>query len=587
MNNINEAYQFFLTFPDGQVQVYPEIDELSWKWEYHDKQKFWTLEIDNELVFADNADRGGHNTFAALSALEQQEEACYQIDLTVNYRKSDTTWATAYSGYLPFRSGRYDYSNAIAEIKPVSNDNLRCFLNNWKVERNILDVTERKEIQTLVGEIETQTKTSLTQLPDPPSGVGWVIIEIVETKEYEDQPYAEDPNYTEYEVTFAREFTNVVQTGTEWTLISGTYYRKPAIGTSAVSYRTEIGGNSTTALIYKITTTIFEILDIRIDNGVPLKAALEYLTSFCSLSVISEFFGINSTGEEIYLPEYEMASDDFDNVVLYKASSIIRPDADINATILNVSLEHLIGDLIKKLDLYVFYDSTNSALRIEHESYRSRRRMLNLEQPQYSQDMKGKRVYEYLSADFPLIEYFKDAYEGGNQDFDDANIKYDAVCASSIEEEKETTITCQYTIYDIGAIYQKEDLIEDKDVRNSLVIVALDSNNNIIQAPGDLSGETILNAPFAWANVLSRYQLRNKPLLDAEINGQPTQLKQTKPVRKQSDIVITMKRWDFFENFNPQDRVKTQFGWGGEPQEAEYAEPYNELSLDLAFRLRR
>lgn len=583
MKHINEAYQFFLTFPDtGLTQVYPDIGELSWQWEYHDDQRVWTLELDTDLVFTDNT---GHATFSKLSAFEEDTVGCYEIPLTIKYRKSDQTWQQCYVGYLPYRKGSWDYSRATLEIKPVSNDNMRCVINNWKIKKNLFDVEARKTLNSIVGEIEEKIVSRYDVIPDPPPGVGWVAIRIDKITEYDDNQYTGNPLYIEYVVTYAREFTTSVQTSDEWTLIGGTYYREPAIANKRTSTSSvQVGGSGVAVEVTE--TTQWDIIDITADNGIPLKDAIEYLASQCSLSVISEFFSINSTSEEIYLKEYEDAAVDFNNVVIYQASDLIIPDANQNATILEQSFETLLGDLMTKLDLYVFYDTSLSALRIEHSSYRARRRMLNLEQSEFAHDLRGKRSYEYNESDFPQIELFTDGYEDSGVDFADARIEYEAICSSNDSQTKENEYKCENSIYDLAAIYKKDELLEEKDIRTAMVIVALDSSNNVIYDKGEISGNVIANGVFAWANVLPKYHLRNRPLLEGTINGKVTEFSQTKPIRKQNDLTVSMSRTDFFTNFKAEDRVKTQFGWG-EPQSAEYNEPTQELDLSVAFRIKR
>lgn len=581
MININQAYQFFLTFPDGEVQVYPEIDRLDWKDNFNEDQKFYTREIDSELVFTNNT----HATFTALTALEENNTSCYKVVLKVKYRKSNGTYELCYTGYLPFRKGKYDYSRAQVEIKPVSEDGMRCVLNDWKKKKNLFNVTQRIGVSTLKGEIEQSIKIAYEHIPDPPTGYGWVILKTEKEVVYEDSQYTADPLYTQYTVTYVREYTTDVQTGSEWVLIGSTYYRKPPISATVVTNSITTGGGGSVELIYDVTITQSKIIDISVDNGLTLKSALEYLASDCSLAVKSNFLNINPVSEEIYATEYTFAAVDFENVAIFQASDVIRPDADTNATIFNASFEDLLGDLITKLDLYVFYDTTNTCLRIEHESYRTRRRMLNLEQAQFLADLKGRRSYEYLSNDFPLKETFKDAYDD-SIDFSDATIEYDPTCSSSIRGEQDRTIRTERTIYDLGAIWNNEELIDDKDIRTAIVMVAMDSDNKVITDKGNISDAQVLNSPFAWANVLTRYHLRNRPLLSAIINGEEVDFLQTKPIRKQEDITVNISREDYFTSFNPDDLVKTQFGWG-EPKEPTFTEPTQELELEVNFRLKR
>ena len=578
MPSINEEYKFQLNLPDvGWTVVYPEIDELTWKWEFRKDQKFYTLEIETELVFSDNE----HKTFAAIKDIEDKG-VCLAVPLLVQYKNNVGTYVDCYEGFIPFRKGTWSFSEMSLTVNARSNTPMKCVLDNWKVKRNLLEVSERVTISTIIGEVECVTVNSYNNYPSAPPGHGWLATEIKETVEYEDSPYTNEPNGREWTVKFCREVNDV--TGDGWVEEGGLYYRKLSLGSKTETTIEESGGGGSVELIFVITNTVYNIINVQIQNGLTLKSALEYLFSFCSLSVSSNFLNINPIVEDIDLSEYDYAAEDFGNVAIFHAFDIIRPDANV-ATLLNKSLDQLLGDLINKLSLYVFYDVTNATVRIEHESYRSRRLMLNLLQSQYSFDIKGLRTYEYNDSDFPRLEIFNDFYSSDSLDFKDCNIEFEADCSTEDSQTQEKKVTLQNVICDVTSVYQNKDLEEDSEIRTAIVMVALNPNGTMISRTAINSGDYVLNAPFAYGNILPRYFLRDRPLLNGKINGVETQFISTKTIRKQKDITISMSKTDFFTNFNPSDKVKSQFGWG-EPEGVEYDGLINELSFDIGFRIK-
>lgn len=596
MLQILDKYRFFLTLPTGEVEVFPDNSELTWIDELNEDFGFWRKILDTELVFTNNA----HLTYYELDQLDKDWGVCHKVLVRVQRRTGAATWADCWNGYLPFRKGKNSSSRTTYYIKPRVEDVYSCFLRSYEKKHNLLDVIERTTVKTIEGTINCTEYITIA------GGTGQAGTTFNLTTEYAQQQAAAyaaanlGANWTMTEffyavnggtgssygwaltVKYCREEMTTTPTNPEvWVLEGSTYSRPVPIKVAADFTKPR---PFTGLSLYGV----YEIIDYEADNAITLADALDYLfDQNCSEEIVSNFFNVNATGATPENDEYDQAAVDFQKVVLFQASDIITPDEDNNATILNGSLKMLIGSLMQKFPLRFYYDTGIGKFRLEHESFVTQTMMLDLTQniEDFQDALSGNREFEYESSDFPVREVWQDKF-AVNEDFIDASIEYDTSCASDRDSDREKKYQSEDIIFDFSGLFGNEELIEDKDIRTSIVMVGLDAGNVVQSGIGVLSGEVLQNNVFASSRIIERYWLRSRPLLFGKINDKDIAFVSTKPIRKQNELQITIDSGDYWATFNPQDGVRTQYGWGENVEEVIYQEPTRQMTLTPHFRIK-
>lgn len=579
MSNLRSTYKFFLTLPqEGVTQVYPCNNTLEWTYEGKEELGFKRKTLGTELKFGNET----HNTFDALYFLEKQKNTCYKVDLEIQ-KLVNGAFQTEWNGYLPFRKGQWDLSRMVATLKPRVEDGYTCILENYKVVRNLLEVEPRITIASLIGDVECTDLIYLQDTEDgslehalelanqlQPSGDAWTVsrLEIDRVGATFDDP---DNYYTVYAKYCREKLTTTPTDTTGWTQDGANWYRSLPIDVSKWERST-----SGVRTVYEWTYVDFEI-----DNAIRLKDALDLLFDDCGHTIVSDFYNINpdSTAPSNYA--YEKAALYNQNIALSQSSDVIRPDADTNARLMETSIEKFVIDLFKRHNVELWVDG--STLRIEHKTYRTNQRMLDLTQSTHLGQLKGKAVYSYDDNEFPRVQTFKDAIETNNQDFNNASFEYDQVCShdgTDITDEDETLMNKIVT--DVTSLYNNQSYVDDDDALFSITMYSLDANNAIIQANGDLTGNLVLNAPQSWANCIAYYHQNDRPLSSGKMNGRDVMFLDVKPQRKQESLQVGFSAEDW-DTFDPYHLVKTQFGWGY-VEDVKYTDPYGKLELELSFK---
>lgn len=596
---ILEKYRFYLTLPTGEVRVYPDNPTLDWVDEENEDWGFWRKLLDTELVFTDNA----HNTFTELSSIEESQLMCYKTLLRVE-RFNGATWVTCWNGYLPFRKGKWSYSTKSVYIKPRPEDIYTCLLDNVEQEVNVLEVEGRLTLQTIEGTIAYTGYLSisggLVQYDDRRLltlayaqqqaaeyaannlGPNWVLFDW----RYEIRADINGAEDWELIVRYAREESVAVPVNpNNWVLDGSTYTRVPPLSDTPVQSGNALSNPTSNEYTVELMGS-YAIVDFTADNAVLLSDALDYLFSqTCGTQIVSNFFGVNATGSNPDNEEYTEAVVDFAKVAMFQASDLIYAGQGEPATVLNISVERLLGGLAKKFPLVLFYDTAISKFRLEHISWVSRNRMLNMEARAEDRAMlAGNREYEYSSNDFPFKELWNDQFATG-VDFTDAVIEYNRACATDRKSEKEQKYDAEL-IFDLKAVYQNEELIEDKDIRTAPVLVALNNDNSVKAGTGAITGRSgVLNHVFASGNIIGKYWMADRPLKSGKVNGVERVFKGTKPVREQNELQTTLTDADYWDTFDPLDMVRTQFGWGRYSEEVVFEEPHRQLIFKPKFSI--
>ena len=580
---IARKYRFYLDLPGiGSTQVYPIFDKLTFQHKYDQKIKAWRYHLDTELLFK-NTDE--HSTFDALYALEKQRNLCITVPISID-KYCNGGWNTHWEGFLNFRDAKeWNITSCQVELKPRIDDNFTCLVNEWKRPKNLFNIQDRHHISYLEGEIETRIVVDIdivinngipdpnTLIINPPSGVAWRKNLVEWTTVYrltQQAPFTEIIEMRSIAYFVREKWTGVgVPATTGWILEGADYYRPVPIATNAteevisdVTENVEAAGVTAYRLRTLRKAFRYEIFNFEADNGITLNDAWVYLFGECGLTVRSDFFSLNAVGDAPDNQEYQKAQSELSDILLFQASDIILADAVNNATKFEVTLEDMWHDWSTKFNLFMFYDTVNSCMRIEHNSFGLARKMLNLtDNTDRFEIIRLNRKYTYIKEDFIHLETFNDKIDTGGRDFNEAYIEYSIECSNDDPDTNEQSYDMKSMITDIVSIYNNVDYQEDNGTLLSMVAIAVNSDGRILAGLGEITGQLIINYPLSWSDVITKYWLRDRPLKMGVMNGKTKMFLSTKPVRKQEGIAVKLNCVDI-DAFRGYDRVMTQFGWG-------------------------
>ena len=583
---INQQYKFYISLPSGEVQFYPANNSLKWKNAAYDDEFFFRETLETSLNICDK------DLFNELWELEKDDCACNYLDMRIEERccLSDP-FIQVWTGKFSFPEGEWNPEDCQVTFKPRTEDVYSCMINNWERKKNFLDIEERVTIKTLEGEVVCTTNSNNNQIPNPPSGYGWVITKI--TYELEEEFVNGDSIgviYQNYTVEWCRQCFTGSQPSPSWQFENGKWYNSISV-IAPVTQSSVSGGpdQDATDEPYVLTVrrvTTYGILDLTADNGITLKDFIEFFLSDCFDCVRSNFLNINADNTEFTNFEYECAKKEYHDIVLFQSSDIINPDG-VNASSGNINQKaglKCFKDFWKAirdmLDLIMFYDEQSGCLRIEHSSYPvGNGQILDLF-AFYPRCLSGKGNYSYDSDDIPASESLIYSNENHDQDFIEGIIEYDQDCSSNEPgKDQEKNIDCFSN--DIGQIYDNDDLKDDTQALNNITLVST-TDGVINYSIGDISGQAKLNGPFALSNIIKKYHLRNRPQCAGTINGTFTNLTKKK-TRTQDGITVEGFDCSHYRALNPQlDLVRTQFAETC-IESIEYEAPGRKLDLELKF----
>jgi hypothetical protein len=392
--------------------------------------------------------------------------------------------------------------------------------HDLKGPKNLFNIQDRHHISYLEGEIETRIVVDIdivinngipdpnTLIINPPSGVAWRKNLVEWTTVYrltQQAPFTEIIEMRSIAYFVREKWTGVgVPATTGWILEGADYYRPVPIATNAteevisdVTENVEAAGVTAYRLRTLRKAFRYEIFNFEADNGITLNDAWVYLFGECGLTVRSDFFSLNAVGDAPDNQEYQKAQSELSDILLFQASDIILADAVNNATKFEVTLEDMWHDWSTKFNLFMFYDTVNSCMRIEHNSFGLARKMLNLtDNTDRFEIIRLNRKYTYIKEDFIHLETFNDKIDTGGRDFNEAYIEYSIECSNDDPDTNEQSYDMKSMITDIVSIYNNVDYQEDNGTLLSMVAIAVNSDGRILAGLGEITGQLIINYPL-------------------------------------------------------------------------------------------
>lgn len=460
------------------VDLSPILEGLEFSKQRENGQQFFRHKLESGLVFKGT-------DYDWLRAIEQDATAnCEKVLATVKY---GTT--AMLSGYLSTSKGKWWPDRKEATLDFYTEDDATCFMEKWKISRNLLDATPKVTIKSFAGEVVTIPCGPKFQ----PSGVQFASPVTIPLESWADQSClpggANDGNWVDIDL----HFTNIAPDGNGffsatvnvvWAsqqLPNGDYQLPQVVYDFENSQPDYTQGNL--RRVRKIVGGEFPELS----NALTLETALDFYASECGLTVASDLFGINPVGDAPSNEAYTEAADHHQGIHILQKTDVTRNDALNDATKLTLTAEEFFSQFAALYKAYPY--PVGNTLRFEHISYFKPSTVIldisNLTLTQGGDSYEWEAETAPVSTDFSFIEEVSAAFEG-------FPFVFPSACSSDDREEVQANKT-------------------NTDFRFMFGQPTTDTGM-VVAATTDVQGETVLesrtmpNGTFEFLNGSMSYQ---------------------------------------------------------------------------------
>ena len=554
---LHPDYTFFVFYDSVETQVFPTVNTLLFQDTKDGNFDAHRRSLETELIF-DN--KGDSEDFTFLYAIHEASP-CALVEFRIKYKG-----VTKYPALLRFGSEgiRFNLSKCTVSAKLDIDDEYYCLFSNWEREIDILDGTTKYEVFTSIGEIEEVICTKINEVVyEPfvsdclPDNDGWVV------KKHEDAPLIGTSH--EHKTTWVREKVTIGCSGGDiveppgggWIMITDncptntTWVREPRrvfdAENSSLDESSEI-----LISIWKITN---EELPEKFTNAVSLKEVLEDFNP-CAGTVKSNFFSINPDGTNPDNDAYTEAEKELANVLIFQKTDIK------NFSFSNPALDGLwtfkaiIEHLIEQFN--VDFRIISGDLIIEHVSYFEKSQGFDFTQPAYAKSIEGLDEFSYDNSKVARFEKWT-FQEKVSSIFAGRAIEYDCV---GEDDQSEIVHPLEDINNDIAYIIENTD---DIDNDGFIFINAFKDDLGDYYLTSELSelnaNALVINGHLSIPNLQQNYWRWQRPLPDGTMNESPISFESSINRKTQVELTIKLPRADYHDSFNPNDLVKTQFGW--------------------------
>jgi len=506
--------------------------------------------------------RGDDYTY--LKALEDDAD-CNEITLNIYHNAVLFFSKTLKIGTSQFN---WDLDRCRVTVQGDDVNAYACFLAAWDAEINILTLTAKETVNTILGEYETITCEYSAVGIDPADydvpitdcitpGEGWTLIE---------QAVTFDAPLDIVRSTYIRQiYTStclagvpVEPCGDDWILIDdncptdSTYARAVPVGLLTeqppnVSYLYQAiadvrGGAEFDGENYN---------SIAISNGVLLSEIFAVCLP-CGLSVVSDFFSIDGDATHPVNDVYTSALANLTNLIVFQKSDVKRASATNDATNGKWTIENLLGSL--KAQFGIEFRISGTTLRIEHTSYFEEANGEDLTATQPAR-LTGTNKYGYASdkqiseEKWKFMETTRSVFEG---------VPYMYSCFRNEDRQKK-----EYAIPDTNNDVASLIALPDSFADAGFVFVnACESGGEyyITSYTSALTGELLLNGHLSIPNLMRTYHTYNRPRLTGTWDGDPVVFDSAAKVKTQVPFSFTVCAEDFVA-YDESLLVRTGLGW--------------------------
>lgn len=524
------------------------------------------------------------SSYTALKAL-LDSDPCDEIEFVIQYSGSEV-----WSGQLNLKKANWNPLLCMVSFTPDVKTDDYCLKQNWEEEENIFQYGSEVQAETFFGTLtevtcgpvnqaspveingfyELNVSSCLADL-DAYAGIRFYIDEITPGSSYDHFATW----VTEQAVVACSGGVPVSPPGDGWVLLiddcagsgNATWGRKPQ-----VTYEGELSGTS--GKYWDNTYSVVGSDASTYSNGRLFSDIIEGLVSVCSLTVKSDFFGINADATAPSNSAYT-ASSAIQDIIVYQKSDIKLPNAANPATIGNLTLKDLLTWLNQMFAVEWQIQDSGATLRIEHISYFTGTNGDDLTSlhPVY---VKNKNAFSYQVANLVPREKFEWMDETTDSDFKGLDIIYPAGCADAGREASVIRVDGVFT--DLGTVNSSPGNVQD----TGLFFLATDEISGsyyINREAGEISGEIKPNAHLSWANLQENYLSWNRLFPSGNMNNQDITFNDYIRAKKQESLFFPISVTNFF-TLDYSDKINTEIGWG-EISSATYSAKSCLLTVEL------
>lgn len=601
---IKDLYDFEISGASGSINPKPVNSSLTWKWQEHPEEGFYNQSLDTALIFQGD-------DFHWLYSIIRARKICDKNELIINEKCDNSEF---FRSKLSLVDGKYNVETCVAEITPRDGGPLSCLMNNWSREHNIVEIAPYKEIYNQEGVLEriecchTETHRNLFDIIDPVTGK--VMEELPSSAGCIDSQglWAESKRVVTFKdaSTMLRPFRVKITTCSEWVRekwvgegapdspgwvnIDGAYYRQVETyesGRFDQNIEMPEGMDQNTLLIIN-----FDTLDV-IDHVQLLNDVLVGIINKngCHYNVVSDFLGINPDGTAPNNEAYDYARNYLQE--LHIADIRALKENASPPTALEMSFLDIWRDIKTMFNLKM--DMVDGALRIEHVSYFKRTYRIDLTRESLKKHLYGSGEFEYDQKELPRMETFEHAQEDPDGLWGPVKVEYEGDCVARDDSEDKIHATQKFVVNLSGAVRAMRASEDDENAPayNDRAYVLISAKNDAIitssiERRSPVATATFMrkNGPLNWINLFEnlhtwgRYKKTGLVKRNPGDWGEMMIFHGNSYNRIQKDVQIPMCCEDILK-FNPNDLIKTQFGWGKVIQ-ATYESPAGILTLKLA-----
>jgi hypothetical protein len=592
MSALLDRYKFTLVWNGEERQVYPEQDDAVTTFDREDESQVFLRErIENDIILT-------KSDFTWLYAVEQGAERCLPMQLVIELITSGDP--DVFTGNVNLDNSFFEPDFCRVTLKVDSVDKYSELYKIWEKPVNILAGTTKVNFYANFVEIDTPLTEWITfgttetvnvgtfgfytfLNPDfPNTANGWRMI--ADTVTFQDASPGPGPDQVTRKTEWVQELTLVATAdappGAAWLSISaggGLYYwarNHTAIFQKLLStdethpYGTGIGAGFYRTYTHKYLIYGYEYGNT--DNAVTLQVALEKILSGTTLTVKSNLFGINPAGASPDSAPY--TSPLVHELVISEITDIKIPDADENATILEMSLKQILDRLYNKFQAVFIVEG--DTLIIEHQSFFEGDNGLDFTAThpaalvgfgsyRYKKDIPAKEVwYDAEGPDFQFLITYEIPENPDWADYQNCITEFKAPKSYVAEQ----TFTRMMHIAANPADYPDDGMVLIDTFIHEGQRMVYGASNTLIDSPKKLFSTYWKHrrfAPYAY-----------EPELENIIFNVTW-----KPYKAQ--VPVTFKIPSLAQaGFNYLERQKTQLGWG-EIESAKYSRKTGGLTLNL------
>lgn len=610
----NQSSKWFLSFPgQPEIEINPHINQSIWKDERNDQFGFVRKVLGSDIIIKDDKVLGT-DAWSQIKSLEERGQ-CSNVTLRVQLCVNGA-FQDFWLGYIPFKSGNYDYDQCKLTITPKPDDVYRTILDGQEKKKNLLLIPNRHQLQLSEGDREdvicTEQAPSNPQtwpLSSPPKALscgyssadGWIITknELYGVTKVSDTPIplyrAEIKIVTQYS---RQVIEQVASPGPEWTEYEPGKWAKPSntvfdqsqstnLGTFATAGTTTVSDDGVTSISYNYIRQVWTIIGtnadtgqaIQIDNALDLGSILSFY--YPTIPFRSDFFGIDPDGTAPSNGAYSFAASFLQELFFLQASDVVLASAFQNATRFEFDFKNFWEDIKLIFNIILFWDNDNSVMRIEHVSYQNPNVKMDFTIDELKRYLIGRGSYSYDEQEAPIKETFAWKYQTGgleslaDRDFDGGNIDYDPICANGEPED----YIAKRTVTNLAALYDNDEYAADLDKIRDVMVILSTTNGAINSMLGPVGNEPLLNGPLAWSNLLINLHFYERPLPSGVVNDKAATFFTSKYLKEQDQIKAKLCLDDYVTKWDPLNLVTTQIG-DGKIKEASYTVPTEKLEFD-------